>query len=106
MSPTQIDNETISLEANGIQGIGSPKDTVSVETQEVKKSFGSILKLKLNAIKEKFLELAKEIQCECFPKIFEDNSHFVNKLIWAFLFVGFSGLTCFLLTQNVLDFVR
>ena len=106
ISPWQINNETTSLEANGIQGIDSPKGTVSAETQKVKKSFGFILKLKLTVIKEIFHELAKEIQCECFPKIFKDNTHLVNKLIWTLLFFIFSGLTCYLLTRDVLDYFR
>jgi hypothetical protein len=57
-------------------------------------------------VKETFLEMAIEVQCDGFPKIFKDNSHFVSKLIWAFLCLIFTGLTCYLLTRNVLDFFR
>ena len=61
---------------------------------------------KWQAIKEMFLELSQEVYCECFPKIFEESSHIVNKLIWTFLFVIFTALTCYFLTQNVLGYFR
>ena len=61
---------------------------------------------KWNTIKKSFLELSQEVNCECFPKIFEEGSHIINKLIWAFLFVIFTALTCWLCMQNVLDYLR
>ena len=102
MKTTMLENNRV--KSNQIND--STKDMLSFEMQPVKKSLGAIIKLKCYGIKEKFLELAKEIQCECFPKIFKDDSFLINKLLWAFLFVGFSVLTCYLLTQNVLDYLR
>jgi hypothetical protein len=61
---------------------------------------------KLTTLKEKFLELVNEVNCQCFPKIFHDASHISMKLIWAVLFVFFAGITGFLLRQNVLDYLR
>ena len=57
-------------------------------------------------LKEKFLELATEVNCQCFPKIFHDGSHISMKLIWAVLFLFFAGMTGLLLRQNVLDYFR
>jgi hypothetical protein len=65
-----------------------------------------LLKNKRDEIKKKFLDLANQVNCECFPKIFHDGSHILMKLIWAFLFVVFSGLTGYLLRQNVIDYLR
>ena len=84
----------------------STKNESSSETHKVKKCFGSILKIKIHVIKEKFIELARNFNCECFPKIFKNGSHIVNRLIWTFLFGLFSVLTLFLLIQNILDYFR
>ena len=64
------------------------------------------MKSRLNAMEEEFLELARNIRCECFPKIFKKGSNLANKLMWSFLFVTFTLLTLYLLKQNVLDYFR
>jgi len=64
------------------------------------------MRKKWPAIKEKFLELSQEVNCECFPKIFENESTFFSKLIWAFLFLLFSTFTCYLMSLNVFDYLR
>ena len=61
---------------------------------------------KWTILKEKFLELANEVNCQCFPKIFHHCSHISMKLIWTFLFVFFAGMTGLLLKQNVLDYLK
>ena len=58
------------------------------------------------AIKNCFLEWSQKVQCECFPRIFEKGTNNLNRLIWTFLFLIFSTLTCYLLSQNVLDYLR
>jgi len=88
---------------------------VEIEITPLSSSSSSITKIeakyvylreKWRATKEKFLELSQEVQCEGYPKIFADGSHIVNRLIWTFLFVVLTGITCYLLTQNVLDYLR
>ena len=75
---------------------------------EPKKEFSlkAVLNIKWNAIKEKFLELSHEVNCECYPKIFEEDLHVFNKLIWILLFVIFTILTGYLITLNVFDYLR
>jgi len=68
--------------------------------------FKILTKKKWTEIKEKFVELSREVYCECYPKIFEEGSHLVNKLMYTFFFLSFTGLTCYLVTQNVLDYLR
>ena len=63
-------------------------------------------KRKFATLKAKFLELANEVNCECFPKMFHESSTFAMKLIWTFLFVFFAGMTCVILRENVLDYLR
>jgi hypothetical protein len=61
---------------------------------------------KITNLKKKLIELAKEVNCECLPKIFQEGSHHVMKLIWTFLFLVFSGFTLFALTENLNDYFR
>ena len=65
----------------------------------------SVLKKKWHVIKERFILLAQEVQCECFPKIFEEG-HLAQKLIWTVFFLVFTGLTIYLITSNVLGYFR
>ena len=65
-----------------------------------------LISKKLPKIKKTFFEWSQDVNCECFPKIFEEGSTIVNKLIWTFLFLIFSGLTCYLLAQNLLEYFR
>lgn len=61
---------------------------------------------KWNAVKEMFLELSQEVTCKCFPKIFEQGSHMVKRLIWALLFIVFTALTFYILTQSIFNYFR
>jgi len=76
------------------------------KNKKVNSSKKSFLKNKFQAAKQKFLELSQEAYCECFPKIFEDGSNIFKRLIWAFLFLFFSALTCYLMAQNIFDYLR
>ena len=93
-----------------ISDINSGTDKPLKASFEKRKKFirgiSDSLEKKWPLIREKLLELSQEVNCECFPKIFEKELAFSNKLIWASLFSIFSALTCFLLAQNVLDFFR
>ncbi len=64
------------------------------------------MKRRLIAMEEEFLELARNIKCECFPKMFKKGSNLINKLMWSFLFVTFSLLTLYMLKQNVFDYFK
>ena len=61
---------------------------------------------KITNLKKKLLDLAKEVNCECFPKIFQEDSHYIMKLIWTLLFLAFSGFTFVALTENLSDYFR
>jgi len=80
------------------------KAIASENNQDTKNKKSSFRK-KWHTVNERFLDLAKEVQCECFPKIFEE-SNLVQKLIWTAFFLVFSGLTIYLLAQNVVNYFR
>jgi len=85
-----------------------PFDTLWVDDKSEKEIplKNTSLKKKFRAAKEKLLNLSQEVYCEGLPKIFENGSNIVNRLVFVFLFLFFSALTCFLMTQNVSDFFR
>ena len=75
------------------------------KTLPVKPKDESLFQKKWKIAKQRFLELSQDVQCECFPRIFED-AHYVKKFIWAILFLVFSALTIYLLTQNIISYYK
>lgn len=59
-------------------------------------------------IKTKFLQWSQSVTYHCFPKIFKETkkTNLCAKLICAFVFVSFSGLTSYLLLKNIIAYYR
>ena len=64
------------------------------------------LKIMWHSIKEKFVELARNVRCECVLKIFKKNTYLTYRLVWGFLFVTFSFMTFYLMIKIFLDYFR
>ena len=73
-----------------------------------KSSFLKMFSLKIMwySIKEKFVELARSVRCECVLKIFKKNTYLTYRLVWGFLFVTFSFMTFYLMIKIFLDYFR
>ena len=59
-----------------------------------------------NKIKEIFFEWSQSVTYHCFPKIFKKQNSSASTLSWAFIFIIFSSLTCFILIKNILAYYQ
>ena len=61
---------------------------------------------KLPQIKSVFLEWSQSVTYHCFPKIFKEKTRFLMRFIWTLIFLTFSGLTCYILINNVISYYQ
>ena len=71
-----------------------------------KRNFLKKLTQKLTQIKSVFLEWSQSVTYHCFPKIFKEKTRFFMRFIWTLIFLTFSGLTCYILINNVISYYQ
>jgi hypothetical protein len=71
-----------------------------------KKNIKKKLTQKLTQTKSVFLEWSQSVTYHCFPKIFKEKTRFLMRFIWTLIFLTFSGLTCYILINNVISYYQ
>jgi hypothetical protein len=61
---------------------------------------------KLEKVKEIVFDWSKEVAFQAYPKVFNEKLYLVVRIIWAIVFLGFSGVTCFLCVQSLLGYLQ
>ena len=61
---------------------------------------------KLAKAKEIIFEWSKEVAFQAYPKVFNEKLHLAVRIIWTLVFLGFSGITCFLCVQSLLGYLQ
>ena len=74
--------------------------------QEKKESEKEKPKTKFEKVKETIVEWSQDTGFQAYPKMFQEEAHLVVRLIWLIVFLGFSGVTCYLCVQNILVYLQ
>ena len=80
------------------------------ESVKPAKEKSSLTKIKgqnlLKNIKTTFLTWSQSVTYHCFPKIFKEKTHLIMKFVWAGVFIGFLGMTSWILANIVIQYYQ
>ena len=57
-------------------------------------------------VKKVFVDWSKNVAFQSYPKIFDDELHFLVKFLWLLVFLVFSGITSYLCVQSILVYLQ
>ncbi len=95
-------NSEFPLESNEQKG----KHEFSENSLEIEPKLEKGPITKLEKVKEIIFDWSKEVAFQAYPKVFNEKLYLVVRIIWAIVFLGFSGVTCFLCVQSLLGYLQ